>query len=159
MWRLARAADDEAIVELCAQLYREDPSPEPVPEAHARRTLAALRAEPARGRALALDVDGQVRGYAMLVSFWSNELGGEICTIDELFVAAEVRGRGWGSGLVRAVLHDRAIWPGEPVAFELEVTPSNARARALYERLGFEPRRNASMRLRRAHVARSEARE
>jgi ribosomal protein S18 acetylase RimI-like enzyme len=33
------------------------------------------------------------------------------------------------------------------VAFELEVTGRNTRARALYERLGFVPRKNASLRL------------
>jgi len=35
------------------------------------------------------------------------------------------------------------------VNVELEVTPSNARARALYERLGFRPYKNALMRARR----------
>jgi len=152
MWRLARAADDDSVVEMCQQLYREDPGPEPVPEAHARNTLDALRAEPARGRVLVLELEGRVRGYAVLVSFWSNELGGEICTIDELYVQPSARGKGWGSTLVRAAARDRAIWPRDPVAVELEVTPANARARALYERLGLEPRRNASMRLRLSHT-------
>lgn len=152
MWRLAQPADDDAVVEMCVRLYREDPAAELVPLAHARRTIEAMRAEPVRGRVLVLELERRVRGYAVLVSFWSNELGGELCTIDELYVDARERGKGWGTALVQGVTSDRATWPRHPVAVELEVTPANARARALYERLGFEPRRNASMRLRLSHT-------
>jgi hypothetical protein len=38
------------------------------------------------------------------------------------------------------------LWPGIPVALELEITPTNAKARALYERLGFAVKRNTTMR-------------
>ena len=56
--------------------------------------LAKLREEPNRGRAVICDVEGRTVGYALLISFWSNELGGEVCYIDELFVAPLYRGRG-----------------------------------------------------------------
>lgn len=146
MWRPARAEDDDAIAALCAKLYQEDPASDPVhPEQHAR-TLAALRAEPVRGRALALELDGAVEGYALLISYWSNELGGEVCTLDELYVSAAARGQGHASRLVEALASGEGPWPGRPVALELEVSQKNVRARALYERLGFASRRNATMR-------------
>jgi len=40
-------------------------------------------------------------------------------------------------------------WFADAVALELEVTPKNTRARALYRRLGFSPYPNAMFRLRR----------
>jgi hypothetical protein len=39
------------------------------------------------------DVERRTVGYALLISFWSNELGGEVCNIDELFVAPVYRRR------------------------------------------------------------------
>jgi GNAT superfamily N-acetyltransferase len=145
MWRLARVEDDEVIERLCAALYEEDPSPEPVPRAMVRRTLAVLRAEPVRGRAVVLEIGGRVAGYALLISFWSNELGGELCTIDELYVDAAERGRGWAGELLAALAVPGGLWPEGAVALELETTPGNERARRLYERAGFVGRKNLTM--------------
>jgi ribosomal protein S18 acetylase RimI-like enzyme len=148
-WRLASPKDDEAIVARCLALYREDPAGAPVPAGSCQATLARLRAEPARGRAVVLEHEGRVAGYALLISFWSTELGGELCTIDELYVDPEARSGGRASALVRALMAgEGGLWPGRPVALELEVTPTNGRARALYERLGFAARKNATLRWR-----------
>jgi GNAT superfamily N-acetyltransferase len=91
-----------------------------------------------------------LEGYALLCSFWSNELGGEVCIIDELYVVPSARGRGIGTGLVTSLLRRELPWFERAVNVELEVTPGNARARALYERLGFRAYENALMRARRA---------
>jgi ribosomal protein S18 acetylase RimI-like enzyme len=146
MWRLARPDEDAAIVALSLALYEEDPAPEPVSTDHVERTLRALRDDPVRGRAVVLELGGRVSGYALLISFWSNELGGEVCTVDEIYVAAALRSRGHGAALVEALARGDGPWPGKPVALELEVSPENTRARALYERLGFRSRRNATLR-------------
>jgi GNAT superfamily N-acetyltransferase len=137
MWRNATPADDDAIVTSSLALYVEDPSPEqPQPDDRGvRRTLAALRAEPLRGRAVVLDVGGDVCGHAFLIAFWSNELGGDVCTIDELYVAPRVRGSGHATALLEDLARGR-LYPAA-VALQLEVTPQNARAMALYRRLGF----------------------
>ena len=136
MWRITEPRDDEAVVEMCMALYREDPSADPVPDSHIRRTLTTLRREPSRGRAVVLEIDGHVIGYALLIAFWSNELGGQTCDVDELYVLPEHRNRGLGTSLFDAI--ERAeIWPERPVAIALIVTPDNHRARRLYERLGF----------------------
>jgi ribosomal protein S18 acetylase RimI-like enzyme len=83
-----------------------------------------------------LDIQGQVSGYALLIGFWSNELGGEICEVDELYVVPERRNRGYGSSLFTAITQGD-LWPGPTAAIVLGVTPDNAAARWLYERLGF----------------------
>jgi GNAT superfamily N-acetyltransferase len=145
-FRCATPDDDETIVELCLALNAEDPG-QPVDADQVRRTLSRLRAEPLRGRAVVAQLDGQVVGYALLVSFWSNEYGGEICDIDELYVRPAQRGGGIATELFNAVAEDRSLWPTRPVALELEATPDNVRARAFYERLGFAAR-NALLRKR-----------
>jgi GNAT superfamily N-acetyltransferase len=148
MWRLATPSDDETIVSMCMALNGEDPGPAPVSPDQVRRTLAKLREQPKRGRAVVYDVDGSRIGYALLISFWSNELGGEVCAIDELFVAPDHRGNGIATALfARLANGEQLLWPDKPVALALEVSPRNERARALYERLGFQGENLAMRRL------------
>ena len=148
MWRLARPEEDDRIVELSLALYAEDPGTVPVGAEQIRRTLKELRASPVRGCVVVLEDASLVQGYAILASYWSNELGGEFCHVDEAYVAPEARGRGHTTALVESLVRGDGPWPGTPVALQLEVSPANRRARALYERLGFEPVRNLTMRRR-----------
>lgn len=148
-WRTANAADEPALRRMMHALYVEDPSTVPMTDAKIARTLRTLSNEPVRGLAIVLDDDaapGAPAGYALLCSFWSNELGGEVCILDELYVAASARDRGAATSLVAGLLARTTPWFRDAVAVELEVTPNNARARALYERLGFAPLKNAVMR-------------
>jgi GNAT superfamily N-acetyltransferase len=138
MWRSALPVDDEAIVGMCVALNAEDPGPQPVPAENMCRTLRELRRAPVRGRAVVLELDGRIRGYALLVSFWSNELGGEVCTIDELYVEPEQRGSGHATRLLQGLSARSEPWLQSIVALELETTPDNVRARRLYERIGFQ---------------------
>jgi GNAT superfamily N-acetyltransferase len=138
MWRIAGAHDDDKIVSMCLALNADDPGHAPVRPEQVLRTLAKLRDEPHRGRAVVCEVDGDTTGYALLISFWSNELGGEVCVIDELFVVPEYRSRGVATELLASLIHNKgSLSPAKSVALGLEVSPANVRARALYERVGF----------------------
>ena len=147
-WRLATALDDDGIARMVDALNSEDPGDERVPIDHTRRTLEALRKDPVRGIAVVLDDRGRARGYAFLISFWSNELGGETCEIDELYVVPELRGRGLASRLVISLKDGTGPWPRVPVALSLQVTPNNVAARRLYRRLGFSDWKNTMMIIR-----------
>jgi GNAT superfamily N-acetyltransferase len=155
-WRASKPDDHEPITTLMLALYEEDPAPTAPSRAGGLATLAELAREPVRGLAVVHQPDADalgvlpIDGYALLCSFWSNELGGEVCIIDELYVIPGARGRGIATALVRGLLHRELPWFERAVNVELEVTPGNARARALYERLGFRAYKNALMRARRA---------
>jgi len=136
MWRIARAEDEASIAEMCRSLYVEDPGPLPVPADNIHATLAAFNRDPSRGQAVVLDIDGKVSGYALLIPFWSNELGGDICEVDELFIAPEHRNHGHGTAMFAAI-REGTLWPRPIAGFALGVTPDNAAARRLYKRLGF----------------------
>jgi GNAT superfamily N-acetyltransferase len=146
-WRLARPDEDAAVVEMSLALYGEAAAELGITAQQVYATLERLRSEPLRGRALVLDSRGTLAGLCLLASFWSNELGGEVCVIDELYLQEEWRGHGHGSALLEGLKTDRSLWPLQPVAFELEVSPRNPDARRLYERLGFSDKPNATMRL------------
>jgi GNAT superfamily N-acetyltransferase len=146
-WRAARAEEDDAVAEMSMALYGDAASTIGITPGQVLRTLDRFRAEPLRGRALVLDSRGTLAGFCLLASFWSNELGGEVCVVDELYLKEDWRGCGHATALVQALKTDRSLWPLQPVAFELEVSPRNPDARRLYERLGFCDKHNATMRL------------
>lgn len=137
---MTNATHGDAVVAMMRGLYAEDPASAPVDATRFPETIRVLLAHPERGRIVLLLQDDAVRGYALLVPYWSNEFGGTLLFIDELFVMPEARGRGLGRGLVEWVKAER---PHDAVAVLLEVSPANVRARRLYESLGFVPRENA----------------
>jgi ribosomal protein S18 acetylase RimI-like enzyme len=147
IWRAATSDDDEAIVSMCLALNREDPGQDRVSEAQVRRTLSTLREAPARGRAVVLELAGKPSGYAFLIGYWSNEIGGELCCLDEIYVAPEARSQGHGTALIEALAREEGPWPRGAVAITLEVTPQNLRALRFYERIGFRAG-NQALRLR-----------
>src|SRR5215469_18583008 len=118
-FRLATAADDDELVRLMLALYREDPSPEGPTEASARATLLALRETPAWGHALVIEDGGRFVGYALLISFYSNELRGRVCVIDEIYVAQPFRGHGIGGVLLQALALKALPVFADAVALEL----------------------------------------
>ena len=136
-WRAACPDDDDAVVAMFLSLNREDAGQLQVGAENMRRTLAALRERPERGCAVVLEDDLERLGYALLIAFWSNELGGACCALDELFVRPEARGRGHAAALIEALAKGSDLWPGDAAAIVLEVTAENTRAQALYRRHGF----------------------
>jgi ribosomal protein S18 acetylase RimI-like enzyme len=144
VWRDARNSDD--VTSMMMGLYEEDPSTVPMTLEKIDSTLQTLRAQPARGVVVVWDVDGIAAGYALLCSFWSNELGGEVCVLDELYLQRPHRNQGAVTSLVAGLAAQTLPWFRDAVALELEVTPTNTRARALYERLGFSVFKNTRLR-------------
>ena len=72
----------------------------------------------------------------MLLSVLEREVETGIFQMDGIFVTEEARGRGVGGALLEAIA-DEAVRCGSK-AIRLDVIDSNPRARALYERRGFE---------------------
>jgi GNAT superfamily N-acetyltransferase len=100
-------------------------------------TIDHLLQNPASGR-IVLFTDGRVlHGYALLVWYWSNEWGGVVLLLDELFVDEKFRGRGIAKSFLKQIEQER---PFGAVVVALEVSLHNPRARALYESMGFTDR-------------------
>lgn len=145
MWRPSTTDDHPAIIDCYLALDAEDPGVCPADAARMQRTLGLFEHEPGRGRCVVLDEGGSLQGYALLVPYWSNELGGLVCCIDEMYVGPLARGRGRGSDLLTQLSTGTIGFGDSTVALQLEVSPSNSRAQVLYERLGFRQARNATL--------------
>jgi GNAT superfamily N-acetyltransferase len=136
---LTREAEVLAMMEA---LYGEDEAASGVDRARFPLTIRTLVLDPSRGRIVLFEEEISVQGYAVLIPFWSNEFGGNLVLIDELFVKAEARSRGIGRGFLEFVANSR---PFDAVGAILEVSPRNSRARRLYESAGFALRRNVTL--------------
>jgi len=101
------------------------------------KTIDYVLANPSRGRIVLAVENDTVNAYALLVPYWSNEWGGMVVVLDELFVDREFRGRGIAKTFLRFLERDR---PFDAVVVVLEVSSQNTRARALYESMGFTDR-------------------
>ena len=121
-------------------LYSEDEAPSPVDQSRFPLTIDFFLANPSQGRIILFEEGTSLRGYALLVPYWSNEFGGSLVVVDELFVTPMARNRGIARTFFRFLGEHR---PFEAVALTLEVSPGNTGARRLYESLGFTCRRNS----------------
>jgi len=128
------------LIAMMRALYAEDKGASAVDQSRFPPNIAFLIAQPSRGRIVLFSEAGLLRGYALLIPFWSNEFGGTLLFVDEMFVIPKARNRGIGGSFFRFLDEEK---PFDAVAVALEVSPSNAAARRLYESLGFSHRENS----------------
>lgn len=141
-YRKFTGTDKEVVARMIVDLYTEDPTLKTITEASIEKTFDAFEKHPDRGVIMVLEVEKKIIGYAILANFWSNEFGGNIVIIDELFVQKEYRGQGIATHFL-TYLRDTKFC--DSVALQLEVTPDNKRARKLYESLGFVAHKNTML--------------
>jgi len=75
-------------------------------------------------------------------------LGNEIC-IGHLGITSDFRGKGLGSKLVEFLMKESKAQPTD--VFVLDVSEENPRAKALYDRMGFEVRKHEISTLKNSH--------
>ena len=78
---------------------------------------------------------GAVLGYALLAFSYSNEAGGDVVWVDELYVKSEYRSMGIGNRFFDFLSNEYKGF----ARFSLETEPDNDGAKRLYKRMGFEP--------------------
>lgn len=133
---------DRDLVELermALALYREDSYGEKMSRRKIGRTVRELSLQPSRGSIILFRIGEAVVGYAIVIYYWSNEYGGEIVFIDELFVKPRWRRKGIGSSFIEhvATMKARCL-----KGLQVEVTPLNERAFGFYSQRGFSPSKN-----------------
>src|SRR5579862_9464686 len=77
-------------------LYAEDEAASPVDHSRFPVNIVALIAQPSRGQIVLFKEGDLLRGYAFLIPYWSNEFGGTLLHVDEMFVLSGARNRGIG---------------------------------------------------------------
>ena len=132
--RPVEAGDIETAVALLQAQLEEHEIATP-PDA-LRAVVRQVVADPRHGFMLLAIVDDRAVGIAYAAAHLSAEHGGVIGWLEELYVAPDWRGRGFGSALLREVEYRaRALaWRG----LELEIVEGHERTVPLYERHAFQ---------------------
>lgn len=134
--------EQEVVRGMIHSFYGTDPDMGDINDEKISRTFAEFSIHPEKGSILVAKDEENIVGYAILVNFWSNEAGGNILDIDELFVEESERGKRIGTNFIKYLIENRI---NDCVAVELGVIAGNERAKKLYERIGF--RQSANHRL------------
>jgi GNAT superfamily N-acetyltransferase len=140
-FRIATGSDADVLLPMMRDYYAFDHHPFD-PE-KARAALLGLLRDPAFGRVwLICDRENPV-GYVVLTFGYSLELLGRDAFVDEFFLLASHRGRGWGRKTMEFV--EQAARALGVHAIHLEVTRHNAGAQQFYPKLGFKDREHHLM--------------
>lgn len=133
MIRQMEKGDESIYVALVKEFYASDAVLCPIEEKYILRAFREITRPSPYAEGFLLSHDGEVAGYALTGKTFSQEHGGPLVWIDEVYVREEYRGAGLGKEFF-AFIFDR--YKGS--AFRLETEADNVRARALYKKLGFE---------------------
>jgi ribosomal protein S18 acetylase RimI-like enzyme len=131
-FRLATPADVPALLDLQQKFYEGEGYP--YDRAVMDRAMRELIGDPYLGR-IFLAGDPPV-GYLVVTFGFSLEFGGRDAFVDELYVGEASRRQGIGAGGL--LVAEDACREAGIRALHLEVEHVNTRARALYERAGYE---------------------
>ena len=134
MLRPFTAADRTAYLQMAHDFYRSDAVDHVIPDSHMEKTADAVLAGTPFAAIFMLESGGKTAGYALLAITWSQEGGGETVWVDELYILPQFRGQGLGTAFFSAL---RQTYPNA-ARFRLEIEPDNEKARALYERMGYQ---------------------
>ena len=126
--------DRSLFLAMAEEFYHTSAVDHVVPHENFEHTFDMIVAGTPYADGIILEKDGQPAGYALLSLTYSNEAGGLCVLLEEIYVREDFRGCGLGKEFF-SWTENR--YP-QARRFRLEVTASNARAAALYTRLGYK---------------------
>lgn len=141
----ALRADIPRLVELLGILFTQEHELSPDPEKQ-RRALELILADPSRARIYVARKKGKVIAMAALHFTTSTAEGGRVAGLEDCVVHPEHRRKGIGEKLLGYVL-EQARAEGA-LRVMLLTDGDNARAQALYKKMGFVPSSMLAMRLK-----------
>lgn len=123
------------VLHMMLALYEDSIQQQQMSPEKIQKTLSIIPSHPQIGKILLFKQQGILIGYALLINYWSNEYGGNILYIDELYVKSDYRSLGIGSAFFSYI--EKHV-DNSTVALCLETTPQNKKAQSFYKKNKFE---------------------
>ena len=131
--RKIKKEDKQIYTAMAKDFYSSPAVLENIPEENITNSFELFLSGTPYGDAFIFEDDGNILGYGVLAYTHSQEAGGKVVWIEEIYVKAEYRGRGLGSEFLEFVKESIPA-----CRYRLETEPENTRAAELYRRHGFE---------------------
>src|SRR5512142_604916 len=134
-YKIFKRRDLDRLVELAYAFYTETGKRESITREKVEKTVEALRGDLGRGAVFMIEKGQDFIGYVIVVNYWSNELGGNILCVDEIYVEPAWRGNGIAGDFINLLCK---VAPQGSVAVQVEADGSARKAAALWRRLDFK---------------------
>ncbi len=133
MIRTIRKEDKQVYCKLADKFYHTEGVMHAVPCEFLESAFDMFLTDKTYGDIFVYEENKEIVGYALIAKSYSQEAGGLVVWIEELFVEKEHEGKGIGTALFKYVLNNFSV-----ARFRLEVEPENERAVSLYKKFGFK---------------------
>ncbi len=130
--------DFDDYLAMSREFYSSEATDHPVPDEHFQRTFDKIFKGSPIVRGWMIDVQGHPAGYLLASITWSNEFGGRVAWLEELYLRRVARGQGLGRQALEQAM-DELKRLDKVAGFRLEVAPANVGISQLYEKIGFNP--------------------
>lgn len=135
MIRRLTEKDRDIYLEMAEEFYHSDAVLHPVPRSYMEATVdEALRSARYTNIYIIESEGGACAGYGVTARTFSQEAGGFVTWIEELYIREAFRSKGLGREFFSYIEEDGK---GDTARLRLEVEADNTGAVALYEKLGF----------------------
>ncbi len=130
------AEDYTDYIEMSQQFYQGDATLHAVPVEHFQRTFSLALSNSPYLRLLFIEHDRATAGYALLAFTYSNEAGGMVVWLEELFILPSHRNLSLGAHFLQWL---KQTYQQKAKRYRLELCSQNTGARRLYTRHAFAP--------------------
>jgi len=134
MIRKITAADEEIYLSMAKDFYTSDAVLFKIDEKNITDTFDELMRSDMYAECFIFEREGHAAGYSLLAKTYSQEAGGMVVWIEEIFVIPEYRSKGLGKEFFQYLDMNR---PERIKRMRLEADSGNVDAMALYERMDF----------------------
>lgn len=135
MIRKINLYDKSDFIKMCFDFYNTDGVDHVIPISNMEKTFDLLIEDSDFAKAYVYEKNNKPAGYILLALTYSNEAGGTVVWLDEIYVKPEFRSQGIGSELIDFVIDK---YKNKVARFRLEITDSNIGAKKLYLSKGFK---------------------
>jgi len=132
--REIKSDDKIDFIKMCMDFYNTDGVDHSIPVSNMEKTFNLLMEGLDFAKAYVCEKNNKTVGYILLALTYSNEAGGMVVWLDEIYVKPEFRSQGIGSELIDFVIDK---YKDNAARFRLEITESNMGAKKLYLSKGF----------------------
>ncbi|MBR2464930.1 MAG: GNAT family N-acetyltransferase [Clostridia bacterium] len=133
-FRKIKREDAAAYVEMATDFYSSPAVLHSIPQNYIENTVKAVLSGTPFADIYIFEENSTTVGYGLLAYTHSQEAGGLVCWLEEIYVRPAERGTGVGAAFIEFI---KKTVPA--ARYRLEVEPDNTRVKALYRRHGFSP--------------------